>query len=76
MSNWFGVGRGGSKFAIFLLSPGVAIGGDAVKINNNTHLLVIMCVRISHKIGLPNLTNKTQFKKKTSKKQNTEHILI
>ena len=57
--------EGGRKFAIFLLSLGVAIGGDAFKMYNNTHLLVIMCVRISHKIGLHKLTNKTQFKKKT-----------
>ena len=36
--------EGGRKFAIFLLSLGVAIGGDAFKMDNNTHLLVIMRV--------------------------------
>ena len=42
---------------------GVTIGGDASKSGKNAHLLVVMCVRLSHKIGLLNLTNRTQFKK-------------
>ena len=36
---------------------GVTIGYDAEKIGKNTHLLVIMRVRLSQKIGLLNLTN-------------------
>ena len=39
--------EGGRKFGIFLLSLWVEIGGDAVKIDDSTHLLVIMRVRIS-----------------------------
>ena len=35
----------------------VTIGGDAEKSVKNTHLLVIMRMRLSHKIGLLNLTN-------------------
>ena len=42
---------------------GVTIGGDAAKSGNNTHLLVVMRVRLSQKIGLINLTNCTRFKK-------------
>ena len=40
---------------------GVKIGGDAAKIGKNTHLLVIMCVRISQKIGLIEFTAWTLF---------------
>ena len=36
---------------------GVIIGGDAEKSGKNTHLLVIMPVRLSQKIGLLELTN-------------------
>ena len=39
---------------------GATIGGDAAKSGKKTHLLVIMHVRISHKIGLLDLTNQTQ----------------
>ena len=42
---------------------GVTIGGDDSKNGNNTRLLVIMCVRLSRKIGLRNFTNQTQIKK-------------
>ena len=42
---------------------GVKIWGDAAKVGNNTHLLVIMCVRPSQKIGLLNFTNWARFKK-------------
>ena len=34
---------------------------DATKIGNNTHLLVVMCMRLSQKIGLLDLTNQTRF---------------
>ena len=51
---------------------GVIIGGDAEKIGKNTHLLVVMRLRLSQKIGLLDLTNQTQLKKgngyKTRKK--------
>ena len=36
---------------------GVTIGVDAAKSGKNTHLAVMMCVRLSQKIGLLNLTN-------------------
>ena len=42
---------------------GVKFGGDAAKIGNNTHLLVIMHTKLSQKIGLIDLTNRTRFKK-------------
>ena len=47
---------------------GVTIGRDATKSGNNTHLLVIMLVRISHKIGMYNLANRTGLKKLTARK--------
>ena len=47
---------------------GVKIGGDATKIVKNTNLLVIMRVRLSHKIGLLDFTNWNQFKKYTARK--------
>ena len=39
------------------------IGGSAANSGKNTPLLVIMRVRLLQKIGLPDLTNRTQFKK-------------
>ena len=48
---------------------GVTIGDNASKNGKNTHLLVIMCVRLSQKIGLHNLTNRTQIKKGNSQKK-------
>ena len=45
------------------LAIGVKIGGDAAEIGKNTHLLVIMRVRLLQKIGLFDLINWTQFKK-------------
>ena len=41
----------------------VTIGGDAAKSFKNTHLLVIIHVRLSQKIGPLDLTNRTLFKK-------------
>ena len=41
----------------------VTIESDAAKIGNNTHLLVVMRVRILQNISLLDLTNQTQFKK-------------
>ena len=57
MSNWFSVGGGGHKYTNIGLAIGVTIGGDAEKGGNNTHLLVIMQVMLSQKIGLHNLTD-------------------
>ena len=50
------------------LSMGVTIGGDASKSGKNTHLLVIIFVRLLQKIGMTDLANHTQFKKGNSQK--------
>ena len=42
---------------------GVLIGVNDDKSGNNNYLVVIMCVRISHNIGLLDLTNRTRYKK-------------
>ena len=47
----YSVFEGGHKSTKIELTVGVTIGGDAAKSGKNTHLLVIMCVRISHKNG-------------------------
>ena len=65
MSNLFGVGRV-RKSTKVELTMGVTIGGDAAKSVKNTHLLVVMHVMISQKIGLLNLTNRTRLKKETA----------
>ena len=57
MYNLFGVGIGPQIQKQIYYNMGVKIGGDAEKIGKNTHLLVIMGVRISQKIGLLELTN-------------------
>ena len=62
MSNLFGVGRGPQIYKN-VLAMGVTIGGDAAKSGKNTHLLVIMRVRLSQNIGLLDLKNRTPFKK-------------
>ena len=58
MSNLFGVGRAPEIYKIGV-AMGVKIEGDAAKSGNKTNLLVIMRVRLSQKIGLPDLTNRT-----------------
>ena len=50
----------------------VTIGGDAAKSGKNTHLLVVMRVRLSQKIGLLDLTNRTRFKKGNGYKMHTK----
>ena len=55
----YSVFEGGHKSTKIELAVGVTIGGDAEKSGKNTHLLVIMCLRPSQKIGLLNLTNRT-----------------
>ena len=55
--------EGGRKFIKSGIAMGATIMSDAGKSGKNTHLLVVMCVRLLHKIGLHNLTNRTLFKK-------------
>ena len=55
--------EGGRKSENIGLSMGVTIGDDAGKIDKNTHLLMIMCVRQLHIIGLHNLKNWSQLKR-------------
>ena len=45
------------------LAMEMTIVGDATKSGGNTHLSVIMRVRLLQKIGLLKLTNPNQFKK-------------
>ena len=49
----------GRKYTNIRLATGATIEGDAEKSGKNTHLLVIMCVRLSQKIGLLDLKNWT-----------------
>ena len=53
--------EGGRKFATNILAMWVTIGGDVTKNGKNTHLLVIILIRLSQKIGLIDLKNRTQF---------------
>ena len=55
--------EGGRKYTKVGLAMGVTIGGDSAKSGENTHLLVKMCMRLSQKIGLIDLKNRTQLKK-------------
>ena len=55
--------EGGRKYTKSGLAMGVTTGGDATKSGKNTHLLVIMRMSLSQKIGLLDSTNRTQFKK-------------
>ena len=66
--------EGGRKFTKIGIAMGATIGDADAKRGKNTHLLVIMRVRISQKIGLHNLMNQTQFKKGNGWKQNTKII--
>ena len=53
---------------------GVKIGDDASKSGKNTHLLVVMRVRLSQKTGLLDLTNWTGFKKENGYKIGTKSV--
>ena len=53
---------------------GVTIGGDAAKNDKNTHLLVIMHMRLSQKIGLLDLTDRTRFEKGNGYKIRTKSV--
>ena len=54
--------EGFHKYTKIELAMGVKIGRDSAKSGKNTHLLVMICVRISQKIGLLDLMNLTRFK--------------
>ena len=73
VSNIFGVGRGPQIYKIGL-AIGVAIGGDAAKSDKKTHLLVLMRVRLSQKIGLLDLTRENIYKKCAQLLQNTCNV--
>ena len=62
MYNLLSVGKGPQIYKIGL-EMGGTIGGDDAKNAKNSHLLVIMCMRVLQKIGLLDLINRTQFKK-------------
>ena len=55
--------EGGHKSTKIGLAMGVKIEGDAAKSGKITHLLVLMRLRISQKIGLIDLKNQTWSKK-------------
>ena len=55
--------EGEQKSTKFRLAMEVTIGGDAAKSGKDTHLLVVMRMRLLHKIGPIHLINWTQFKK-------------
>ena len=55
--------EGGHKSTKIGLEMEVTIEVDAEEIGNNTHLLVIIRMRLSQKIGLLDLTNRTRFKR-------------
>ena len=52
----------------------VTIGVDAEKSGKETHLLVVTRVRLWQKIGLIDLTNRTQFKKLNGYKIHTKRV--
>ena len=62
MSDLFNVGMEPQKFKNGL-EMGVTIGVDTEKSVKNIQLIVIMCMRLSNKISLLDLTNRTQLKK-------------
>ena len=53
---------------------GVTIGVDDAKSGKNTHLLVVMRVRLLQIIGLLDLTNQTRFKKVNGYKMRTKSV--
>ena len=66
--------EGGRKYTKNGLAMGLTIGGDAAKSGKNTHLSVIMCVRLFQKIGLLNLTDRTRSKKGNGWEQRTKSV--
>ena len=53
---------------------GMKIEGNAVESEKNTHLIVIIRVRISQKIGLLDSTNRTRSKKVNGYKQRAKIV--
>ena len=53
---------------------GVTIWCDAAKSDKNTHLLVVMRLRILQKIGPLDLTNRTRFKKGNGYKEHKKSL--
>ena len=53
---------------------GMKIEGNAVESEKNIHLIVIMRVRISQKIGLLDSTNRTRSKKVNGYKQRAKIV--
>ena len=75
MSNLFGVERGTQIYKM-KLAMGITIGGDSDKSGNNTHLLLLMRMRLSEIFVLISLTNQTQFKKGNGQKLRMKVFLI
>ena len=65
---------GGHKSTTIGLAMGLTIGIDADKRDNNTHLLVIMRVKLSQKIGLLDLNNWTWLNKENVWEQPRESV--
>ena len=55
--------EGERKYKNIVLAMGITIGGDTEKSGKNTHLLVIICVRLLQNIGPLDLKNQNQPKK-------------
>ena len=53
---------------------GVTIGGDDAKSGKNTHLLVVIHVRLLQKIGMTDLTNRIRFKTVNGYKIRTKSV--
>ena len=73
VSNLFGVGRE-RKSTKNGLTLGLTIGGGAAKNCKNTHLFAVMRPRLSQKIGLLDLKNRTRFKKGNGYKIRTKIV--
>ena len=73
VSNLFFVGRGAQIYKKLTIN-GVTMWVDAAKSGKNNNLLVIMCVRLLHNIGLIDLTNQTRFKKGNGNKICTNNM--
>ena len=66
--------EGARKSTKIGLAMGVTTGSDAAKSGKKTHLLVVMRVRLSQKIGLIDLTNRNRLKKGKGYKIRTESV--
>ena len=70
----YSVLEGGRKYTKIGLAMGVKIGGDAAESGKETHLLVMMHVRLLQKIGILDLGNGNQFKKGNGYKQRMKSL--